>query len=268
RLEVFVEDEEALQRWGTPNPQTGELMHLIETYEPESTDQNMSIERLTELTRNELEKRINSVVEYTADVADLEKVPGMESKVIRFGDTIKIKDTGFNPPLYLEARVHTQDRSLSQPEKKKVTLGDFIEYTEEEVHAIWKQLQAEIAKKVSMAEVTEVVYTKPEVDERDDAVREHAENVAENAKMEAIQVAAEDASQKAKQAEDSAKEYTDDRLQNTVAKDIFESTVTDLLNNIAQKVDGTRFEQVESELRGIAEGLQREIEEHADTLEE
>ena len=268
RLEVMVEDEEALQRWGIPNPQTGELMHLIETYEPESTDQNMSIERLTELTRNELEKRINSVVEYTTDIADLEKVPGMENKIIRFGDTIKIKDTGFNPPLYLEARVHTQDRSLSQPEKKKVTLGDYIEYTEEEVHAIWKQLQAEIAKKVSMAEVTEVVYTKPEVDERDDAVREHADNVAENAKIEAIQVAAEDASQKAKQAEDSAKEYTDGRLENTVAKDIFENTVTDLLNNIAQKVDSTRFEQVESELRGIAEGLQHEISEHADTLEE
>src|SRR5690606_1977079 len=91
RLEVFVEDEEALQRWGIPNPQTGELMHLIETYEPESTDQDMTIARLTELTRNELEKRINSVVEYTADVADLEKVPGMENKIIRFGDTIKIK---------------------------------------------------------------------------------------------------------------------------------------------------------------------------------
>src|SRR5690606_15113048 len=58
------------------------------------------------------------------------------------------------------------------------------------------------------------------------------------------------------------------RLQNTVAKDIFENTVTDLLNNIAQKVDSTRFEQVESELRGIAEGLQREVEEHADMLEE
>src|SRR5690606_32418559 len=109
RLEVFVEDEEALQRWGIPNPQTGELMHLIETYEPESTDQDMTIARLTELTRNELEKRINSVVEYTADVADLEKVPGMENKIIRFGDTIKIKDTSFNPPLYLEARVHTQE---------------------------------------------------------------------------------------------------------------------------------------------------------------
>lgn len=268
RLEVFVEDEEALQRWGIPNPQTGELMHLIETYEPESTDQDMTVERLTELTRNELEKRINSVVEYTADVADLEKVPGLENKVIRFGDTIKIKDAGFNPPLYLEARVHTQDRSLSQPEKKKVTLGDYIEYTEEEVHAIWKQLQAEIAKKVSMAEVTEVVYTKPEVDERDDAVREHADNVAENAKIEAIQVAAEDATQKARQAEDNAKEYTDGRLENTVAKDIFENTVTDLLNNIAQKVDNTRFEQVESELRGIAEGLQHEVAEHADTLEE
>src|SRR5690606_29328529 len=69
RLEVLVEDEDALQRWGRKNPQTSELMHLIEVYEPESFDPDMTIERLTELTRNELEKRINSVVEYTADVA-------------------------------------------------------------------------------------------------------------------------------------------------------------------------------------------------------
>lgn len=190
RLEVMVEDEEALQRWGIPNPQTGELMHLIETYEPESTDQDMTIARLTELTRNELEKRISSVVEYTADVADLEKVPGMENKKIRFGDTIKIKDTGFNPPLYLEARVHTQDRSLSQPEKKKVTLGDFIEYTEEEVHAIWKQLQSEVRRRITAKQLYDYTYPKLVIDSKDEEVRtdveSYARTVAVDAKNEAI----------------------------------------------------------------------------------
>lgn len=190
RLEVLVEDEDALQRWGRKNPQTSELMHLIEVYEPESFDPDMTIERLTELTRNELEKRINSVVEYTADVADLEKVPGMENKVIRFGDTIKIKDTGFNPPLYLEARVHTQDRSLSQPEKKKVILGDYIEYTEEEVHAIWRQLQTQIKEKISAHELYDYTYAKPVIDSKDEAVRSdvesYANTVSANAKDAAI----------------------------------------------------------------------------------
>lgn len=149
RLEVLVEDKDALQRWGRPDPITGELQHFIGTYEPQSSDQDMTLNRLKTLTENELEKRVNEVVEYESTIADLENVPGMENKKIRFGDTIKIKDTKFNPPLYLEARVHTQDRSITDKSKKQVTLGDYIEYTEEEVQAIWQSLQAEIRKKLA-----------------------------------------------------------------------------------------------------------------------
>lgn len=209
RLEVFVEDKDALARWGRNG------QHLIEVYEPESTDQTMTEERLRELTKNELEKRINSIVEYTADIADLEKVPGLEHEKIRFGDTIKIKDTGFEPPLYLEARVHTQERSIKKNGYKTVTLGDYIEYTEEEVMAIWKSLKAEIAKKVSMSDVTEVVYTKPEVDSKDAGVYQdstyYADNVSETKKQEAIQVAATDATNKANQAETNAKQHAEQK---------------------------------------------------------
>lgn len=236
RLEVFVEDEDALQRWGRPHPQTGQLMHLIETYEPESADQDMTLERLTELTRNELEKRINSVVEYSADVVDLEKVPGLQNKVIRFGDTIKIKDLGFSPPLYLEARVHTQERSLSDPANKRVILGDFIEYTEEEVQEIWRQLQAQIAKKIEMSDVLEVTYTKPEIDAKDSSVyqdsTQYTDVVAEVKKQEAIQVAAEDATQKANQAKQEA-------IQQSVAEaeQRVNQAKAELENEIATKVD-------------------------------
>ncbi|MDY0395441.1 phage tail spike protein [Virgibacillus halophilus] len=149
RLEVFVEDKEALQRWGRPDPITGELQHLIDVYEPQSSDDSMSITKLEQYTRTELNKRIGEVVEYESTIADLENVPGMENKKIRFGDTIKIKDTKFNPPLYLEARVHTQDRSIVDKSKKQVTLGDYIEYTEEEIRSIWKELQAEIRRKLA-----------------------------------------------------------------------------------------------------------------------
>ncbi|MEK4181722.1 phage tail spike protein [Aeribacillus sp. FSL K6-1121] len=205
RLEVFVEDKDALARWGRNG------QHLVEVYEPESTDQTMTEERLRELTQNELEKRVNSVVEYTADIADLEKVPGLEHEKIRFGDTIRIKDTAFIPPLYLEARVHTMERSIKKNGYKTVTLGDYIEYTEEEVMAIWKSLKAEIAKKVSMSDVTEVVYTKPEVDSKDAGVyqdsTQYSDVISETKKQEAIQVAAEDATNKAQQAEDNAKSH-------------------------------------------------------------
>jgi len=187
RLEVLVEDLDALARWGRNN------QHIIDVYEPDSSDSQMTLDRLRTLTRNELNKRINSVVEYSAEIVDLEKVPGLENKKIRFGDTIKIKDTAFNPPLYIEARVHTQERSLSDGSKKKVELGDFIEYTEQEATAIWQKLQEEIKKKVSMSQVLEVTYTKQEVDNKDSAVLDqstgYAEAVSEQKKQEAIAVA-------------------------------------------------------------------------------
>jgi len=207
RLEVFVEDKDALARWGRNG------QHLIEVYEPESTDQTMTEERLRELTQNELEKRINSIVEYTADIADLEKVPGLEHEKIRFGDTIKIKDTGFNPPLYLEARVHTIERSIKKNGYKTVTLGDYIEYTEEQVFAIWKSLKAEIAKKVSLSDVMEVTYTKTEIDDKDAGVyqdsTQYSDVISETKKQEAIQVAAEDATEKANQAKQEAVEQAE-----------------------------------------------------------
>ncbi|MDQ0340276.1 phage minor structural protein [Caldalkalibacillus uzonensis] len=164
RLEVFVEDLDALQRWGRNGK------HLVEVYEPQSTDQDMTEEQLRELTQKELEKRVNAIVEYEIDVADLENVPGMENKKIRFGDTLRIKDEGFSPPLYLEARVHTQERSIKDKSRKKIILGDFIEYTEEDVKAIWKALQQEIAKKVSMAQVMQVTYDKETIDQKDQSV--------------------------------------------------------------------------------------------------
>jgi len=207
RLEVFVEDKDALSRWGRDG------QHLVEVYEPQSTDQDMTLERLTELTENELEKRINSVVEYQADIADLEKVPGLENEKIRFGDTIKIKDTAFNPPLYLEARVHTQERSIKKDGTKKVTLGDYIEHKEEDVLAIWRSLQSEIPRKVSMSDVTDVVYTKPEVDDKDTSVYQdstyYSDSVSETKKQEAIIIAANDATSKANQAENNAKSHAD-----------------------------------------------------------
>ena len=190
RLEVFVEDKDALARWGRNG------QHLIDVYEPESTDQSITEAKLRELGETELKKRVNSVVEYTSDIVDLEKVPGLEHEKIRFGDTIKIKDTAFTPPLYLEARVHTVERSIKKNGYKTITLGDYIEYTEEQVFAIWKALQAEIAKKVSLTEVKEVVYTKQEVDEKDNTVKEEA---------------AQDATNKANQAEENSKQYVDVR---------------------------------------------------------
>lgn len=165
RLEVFVEDTEALQRWGRPDPVTGELRHLIEVYEPESERVDMTEAELRQYTQTELNKRINAVVTYECSVVDLENVPGMENKQIRFGDTLRIKDEKFNPPLYLEARAFEQKRSIKSKAKKNIKLGDYIEFTEDEVKAIWRQLQREVKKRITAAELRE--YAEPKKIESD-----------------------------------------------------------------------------------------------------
>ncbi|CDO03093.1 hypothetical protein BN988_01593 [Oceanobacillus picturae] len=159
RLEVIVTDEETLQRWGRPDPITGELQHWWDTYEPQTSDQEMTESRLRELTENELEKRVYEVVEYESTIADLENVPGIENKKIRFGDTIKIKDTKFNPPLYLKARVHTQERSIKDKSRKNVVLGDYIEYTEEQVQSVWLAMRAEIRRRLARMLITNIAST-------------------------------------------------------------------------------------------------------------
>ncbi|MCJ0932916.1 hypothetical protein MST22_17330, partial [Virgibacillus halodenitrificans] len=212
RLEVIVEDKEALQRWGRPDSITGELQHLWDTYEPQSTDQNMSLSRLKTLTENELEKRVNEVVEYESTIADLEHVPGMENKKIRFGDTIKIKDTKFNPPLYLEARVHTQDRSITDRSKKKVSLGDYIEYTKEQVQAIWKQLQKQINLKIDGAKLAEYTYDKVTIDNKDEVVFEDGKTFAQIRASEAQAAAEAVAVAEANLAETQAKTYADGKI--------------------------------------------------------
>src|SRR5690625_1917802 len=160
RLEVIVEDEEALQRWGRNG------QHIIKEYEPQFEDiDNATIARLRELGEQELAKRVKAIVSYEGTIADLENVPGMENKKIRFGDTIQIKDTSYEPVLYLDARIFFQDRDIKEQAEKKVYLGDFIEHTEEEVHSIWQSLQQQIASKISRLELEQ--YAEPVIPEQD-----------------------------------------------------------------------------------------------------
>ncbi|MCR6110071.1 phage tail protein [Bacillus sp. A301a_S52] len=188
RLEALVEDREALERWGRNG------QHLIETYEPEATNEDMTLARLTELTENELQNRVNAVVEYQCDIADLESFPDMANKKIRCGDRIKIKDTKFNPPLYLEARVHTQERDIIDKSKKSIELGNFVEYTEAEVMDIWRSLQKQINFKIGQNQLADYTYDKAAIDDKDTAIYTDSKTYAFT---------------KAQEAEDNAKEHAD-----------------------------------------------------------
>src|SRR5699024_8578315 len=126
----------------------------------------MTNKELRRYTRTALDKRISTQISYETTVIDLESVPGLESKKIRFGDTIRIKDEGFNPPLYVEARVYEQSRSIKSQAKKDIKLGDYIEYTEEEVNALWSQLRREIQKKIDIDTLRD--YAEPRKIESDE----------------------------------------------------------------------------------------------------
>lgn len=166
RIEVLVEDDDALKRWGRQDS-NGKLHHLIEVYEIESSREEMTKTEARRYTQTALNKRINTQVEYETTIIDLENVPGLENMKIRFGDTIRIKDEGFNPPFYVEARVFEQTRSIKSQAKKDIKLGDYVEFTEEEVNAIWNMLRREIRKKIDIEKLQE--YAEPKKVESDEA---------------------------------------------------------------------------------------------------
>ena len=127
RIIVRVTDETALERWSRNR------RHLWGIFEPEVSDPRVSRETLTELTRVELQKRIGSLIQYEVDAANIEYLFHRSHEKILIGDQIKIKDTSFFPPLYLDARVIGIRRSPSDRSVKTFILGDFIEYAEKDV---------------------------------------------------------------------------------------------------------------------------------------
>ncbi|WP_277926684.1 MULTISPECIES: phage tail spike protein, partial [unclassified Bacillus cereus group] len=93
----YITDSDAFQRWS----ENGQ--HKFGFYTPETEEQNMAPQRLMTLMNTELKKRVNASVSYEVEAADISKVFGLSHEEINEGDTIRIKDTGFTPKLYLEA---------------------------------------------------------------------------------------------------------------------------------------------------------------------
>ncbi|AQX55900.1 phage tail spike protein [Priestia flexa] len=213
RITTTVEDEEARQRWGRNN------QHLWDIYEPESSDQDMTVERLKSLGETALKKRINSVVEYEISQGDLESIPGYEHEQVRFGDTVRIKDLHYKPPLYMEARTISVERDLLDPSEKEYVLGEFIEYTERDLLAEFddfkKNMRIRIIKQptppqgaynvlwVDTSRPVHVLHTWDGVQWRKVTPTEASEVGAETP---------QGAQEKADNSRDEAKEYTDGKV--------------------------------------------------------
>ncbi|MEK0285911.1 phage tail spike protein [Caldifermentibacillus hisashii] len=199
RLTVVVEDDKALQRWGRNS------QHLIEVYEPQSTDQAMTEERLRTLTENELKKRIEAVVSYECTAAAIEHIFGRSHEKIRKGQTVRIKDDGYNPPLYLEARINDVEIDPTTNKIIGFKIGKFIEYSKADLKAqvaTLKKLLSQKASNAKLAETYELALQQAEekAAQAENNAKSHADTVAGEARIAAIQAAATDAQTKVNQA--------------------------------------------------------------------
>src|SRR5690625_776255 len=104
----------------------------------------MTTTQLRQYTRTELNKRINSSVNYEVAFLDLDHILGYENIKLRFGVNIRIKYIIYGTTLYVEARIHEQDRDVITQVRKEVVLGDFVEYTEDEAKAMFTLLKNQL----------------------------------------------------------------------------------------------------------------------------
>lgn len=151
RLVIDIVDDDAFQRWNRNGK------HLWGIYEPLSEDGDMTEERLRTLGRTELNKRINSIVQYESTQVALNKVKGLEHEKVVIADIVRAKDTHYQPPLYLEARVRRVKRNILDESEKDYTLGDFIEYAEEDVRERFKALQELLKKRAELLVIASIV---------------------------------------------------------------------------------------------------------------
>ena len=127
RIIVRVENDEALERWGRNG------RHMWDIYEPQVPDPRASRDIIEEMTRQELEKRITTLIQYEVDAVVIDFLFDRAHEKALLGDTIRVKDPSFNPPLYLDARIIGVKRRPSDRSQKTYILGDFIEYAQEDI---------------------------------------------------------------------------------------------------------------------------------------
>ncbi|WP_017154116.1 phage tail spike protein [Bacillus bingmayongensis] len=142
---LYVGDNDALQRWSEDGT------HLFDIYSPETEDQDMTAERLLQLTKTELKKRIDTSVLYEVDVVALEQVFGLYHEAVHKGDFVSIKDKGFTPALFLEARLIAADECDKDPSKDKYYFGEFREIvnTDDELRKLYNKILGSLSSKAN-----------------------------------------------------------------------------------------------------------------------
>ncbi|MEC3152971.1 phage tail spike protein, partial [Bacillus cereus] len=187
----YIVDNDAFQRWNAHGK------HKFGFYTPETEDQNMTPQRLMTLMKTELKKRVNTSVSYEVEAQSIGRIFGLAHELINEGDTIRIKDTGFTPKLYLEARVIAGDESFTDPTQDKYVFGDYREITDpnEELRKMYNRIRATLGNKANkelLDRLEELVQdTDKKVNEaqkESKAAKELAEKVQENLKNNTLEI--------------------------------------------------------------------------------
>ncbi|PFB77950.1 hypothetical protein CN286_15715 [Bacillus anthracis] len=185
----YIVDNDAFQRWN----ERGE--HKFGFYTPETEELNMTPQRLMTLMEMELKKRINSSVSYEIEAQSIGRIFGLAHELINEGDTIRIKDTGFTPKLYLEARVIAGDESFTDPAQDKYEFGDYREIVDpnEELRKIYNRILSKFGEKQEMLDqldklVKEANETASNAKKESEAAKTLAEKVQENIKNNTVEI--------------------------------------------------------------------------------
>ncbi|MDU9297400.1 phage tail spike protein [Staphylococcus pseudintermedius] len=140
RISTVIVDDEAQQQFNLPK------RYLWGIYEPESDDQDMTLDRLLTLSKTELNKRKSSALSYEIDAFDLEKEYPHE--IIRFGDIVRIKNPDYTPSLYAESEVVGFVHELISDDLTW-QFGNVIEYKEDDLLKYFRSRMEEIEKKLN-----------------------------------------------------------------------------------------------------------------------
>ncbi|MFK4432169.1 peptidase S74 [Bacillus wiedmannii] len=191
----YLVDDAAYQRWNEKGK------HKFAFYTPQTEEQDMSPQRLMTLMKTEMNKLVNASVSYEVDAQNIARIPGLSHEEINEGDTIRVKDTGFTPNLFLEARAIVGNESFKNPIQDKYIFGDYREIIDQndELRRLYQKILSSLYDKVPQELF----------DQLKDKVTEQNQDII-NAKDKADQAQKE--SQEAKDLAEATVEYVEQNL--------------------------------------------------------
>lgn len=184
----YIVDNDAFQRWNEKGK------HKFGFYTPE-TEEDITSERLLTLMKTELAKRVNTSVSYDVQAQSIGRVFGLAHELINEGDTIRIKDVGFTPKLYLEARAIAGDESHTDPSQDKYAFGDYREIVDpnDELRKIYNRILSSLGSKQELIDqldklVKDANETANNAKKESEVAKTMAEKVQENLKNNAVNI--------------------------------------------------------------------------------